>query len=492
MTYSSQGSHRQRVLMELRPCFDGFAGIPQETRVLFSTFHQIANVDPAGLILHPSKRLARSVPRQRQRATASSFDRVGRLIISSEDDDPATPLDLLRMKTERGRETIALMASTTTGTALTPTLVDAANFVDYFWERLFEKGLDPSQIELVRNAEYRAIRPSWLGLHNIGVTGRYPKLDTQGFDVFIAHTPWPTRVSKATRLVVRYHDAIPIFHPHQIKYPAMHQAHHRRALAMNAKSAVFVCVSEASRSDLLKIVPEVEDRSTVIPTSVSPQFFPDPQADEVIHNIIRRKRQGDPEPEELNGEPFRYVLIVSTIEPRKNHVRFIDAWERMSSLDPSLHLIVVGSLGWGQGPVMKRLEEPKRSGRAFHLTKLSTEELRAVYSNAEAVVCPSVVEGFDLSGVEAMMTGTPVIASNLAVHREVYGDAAEYFDPYVVDDIGQALWNVLQGPEAPSIRARLSALGEKQSRKFTREEMTTAWADFFEDLAAERYPFPNA
>jgi len=312
-------------------------------------------------------------------------------------------------------------------------------------------------------------------------------MDTRGIDTFVAQTPWPSKIHPSTKLVIRYHDAIPIFHPHQIKYPAMHQAHHYRALKMNAKTATFVCTTEAARSDLLDVVPEAEERSTVINTSVSPQFYAEPKTDEQIISIVNRRMSKRPSASKPIEAPFRYALVVSTIEPRKNHVRLVDAWERVNRLDPDLSLVVVGSPGWGRGEALKRLRQPISDRRAFHLTQLSTEELRSIYSNAEIVVCPSVAEGFDLSGAEAMMCGAPVIASDIPVHREVYADAADYFDPYVIDEIAMLLYEVTSGPDGAEARERLRAAGANRAKRYTRQVMSDAWGGFFDDLAAGKF-----
>ncbi len=475
-----------KVMMELRPCFDGFAGIPQETRVLFSSLHELSGVDPTGLILHPSRRLARgNLSRLDAKRPSAALDRLGRLIISSEASEPATKVEDWRMRSERPRELASLMASTGSGVPIPQYPVDTGDFADYFWQRLFAKGLAPEEMDLVRNARFHAMRPSWLALHSMGLLRRYPVLDTTGTDVLIAHTPWPTRVSGSTRLVVRYHDAIPIFHPHQIKHPRMHQFHHFNALQSNAEHAVFVCVSEATREDLLKVVPHVEDRTHVIPTSVSSDFFPDELLDNTLVDIVRSYLQGGKPPaQRADDSNLRYLLAVSTIEPRKNHLRLIEAWEKLNRRDRNLKLILVGSVGWSQGPIMNRLKKGKQRGDVYHLAGVPTEDLRSLYSNAEAVVCPSVAEGFDMSGIESMMCGTPVIASDIPVHRENYGRAALYFNPYSTQELVEVASGLLYGANPMSRREALTQAGFTQSKPFRRSDLTQRWGHFFDELRA--------
>jgi glycosyltransferase involved in cell wall biosynthesis len=473
-------------MMELRPCFDGFAGIPQETRVLFSSFHELNNIDPTGLVLHPSRRLARVAPK-RKSSDSYNISRLGRLIISSEESEAATPFDRIRMDSERPRELMSLLATTSLNTKITPVAIDTTEFADYFWQRLFSKGLAPDELDRVRDAKYSSIRPSWLGMHSMGSTGRYPMMDTSDTDVFVAHTPWPTRISPKTELVIRYHDAIPVFHPHQIKHPAMHHNHHYRSLLSNAERATFVCVSEATRADLLKLVPQAEDRSPVIPTSVSSDFYPQVDDDLQIADVIRSYLQGGKPPQRQGHEEVQYLLMVSTIEPRKNHLRLIEAWERVRRKMSHLKLVIVGGSGWSSGPVMQQMKKWKQRGDLFHLTNVPTADLRLLYSNAEAVVCPSVAEGFDMSGIEGMMCGAPIIASDLPVHRENYDQAALYFNPYSTEELVEVINGFLTGPHRSERIDAMRFNGLVHAKSYRRGDLAQRWGEFFEQLRAGKF-----
>ncbi|NNE73611.1 MAG: glycosyltransferase family 4 protein [Acidimicrobiales bacterium] len=450
------------------------------------------NIDPTGLINHSNRRLTRSTPGYWQaKDTASQLDRVSRLIVSCEDDEPATPLDKLKQRTERPRSVMSLTASTTSGIPIPIHDVSGELFSDYLWQRLFEKGLAPAEFQRVRHAKYVSIRPSWLSMHSMGSLRRYPKLDTSDFDIFIAHTPWPSQVSPNTELIVRYHDAIPIFHPHQIKLPAMHQFHHSSALRSNAQEASFVCTSEATRRDLVTLYPHLEERSLVIPTSVSADFYPEPASDDTVLQVITANRLGGKPPRQQrkdNDDDFRYLLIVSTIEPRKNHLRLIDAWDRIRrDIDDDLNLVIVGSPGWGQGPIMQRIKKGQASGGLYHLAGVPTSDLRLLYSNAAATVCPSVIEGFDMSGIEAMFCGSPVVASDISVHTENYGDAAVYFEPYDPQNLVEVLENLLYSDYTNSQRNELVHRGLTHCKIYRRAELADRWGAVFENIRAGKF-----
>jgi glycosyltransferase involved in cell wall biosynthesis len=477
--------------MELRPCFDGFAGIPQETRVLFSQFHDLDGVAVTGMLNHPARRIQRSVPgRFAPNDVASTLDRVAKMIISCENDEAATPIEQLMMKSARYRSVVSLAATCLTGLQIPTDPVESKMFTDYIWQRLFAKGLSPTEVERIHNAEYVSIRPSWLSMHTMGAIKRYPKLDTRGYDIFIAQTPWPSLVSPSTSLIVRYQDAIPMFHPHQIKHPAMHQFHHSSALRSNTRSATFVCSSESTRQDLLTLYPALEHRSPIIPVSVSGDFYPEEAAPDVVGEVVRAHQQGGKPPtRSSDGEhSFRYLLMVSTVEPRKNHLALIEAWEQLRrDVDPGLNLVIVGSFGWNHGAIAQRMKKWQQRGGLYHLSGVPTSDLRLLYSNATATVCPSVVEGFDLSGVESMFCGAPVAASDIPVHREVFGDGALYFDPYDSHDLVETLKEQVYSPNALARREAMVIAGFTQSKLFQRTELADRWGELFQDVRAGKY-----
>jgi glycosyltransferase involved in cell wall biosynthesis len=97
-------------------------------------------------------------------------------------------------------------------------------------------------------------------------------------------------------------------------------------------------------------------------------------------------------------------------------------------------------------------------------------------------VCPSFGEGFGFSGVEAMRCGGVVAASDLPVHREVYGDAAEYFSPYSASEIKASLERLL-GDGAAARRAALLACASDVVARYLPERVLPQWQAFVTDVA---------
>jgi glycosyltransferase involved in cell wall biosynthesis len=300
----------------------------------------------------------------------------------------------------------------------------------------------------------------------------------------IAETPYPGRVMPGTRLVVRYHDAIPMLMPHTISDRSYHQASHYQALKRNvADGAWFACVSDATRKDLLSVFPEVADRAVTIHNMVSHHYYGEESSARLVPEIanIRRSQSikaGGGRMWAAADADRPYLLMVSTIEPRKNHLALLSAWEQLrTELLPDLQLVLVGELGWDHKAIVKRLRPWLDRGGLHLLEDVPAPELRLLYRHAAATVCPSFGEGFDFSGVEAMRCGGVVAASDIPVHHDIFADAAEYFSPYSPGQLADALRRLLSN-EAQPRRQVLVSRGAEVSGRYLPERVLPRWQDF--------------
>lgn len=510
--------------MELRPALDGYYGIPQETRLLFSALSRIPGIRLAGL-LQMSKRSLRGGIYGRKRADAAAraqqssavvVSLKGRSTIDWKDDAAEWLRDLLASLGLRWRAWFG-------GGGVRTGQFDAGPFADYLWQELFGRTLPVSERDTVLAVlRYHVCAMPWRLMHLAGIEraklfgrSRYARVDTKGADIFIAQTPYPGRVAKGTALVVHYHDAIPVLMPHTISDRAFHQASHFHALAANVRDgAYFACVSETTRAALTGLFPQAAARAVTIHNMLPAHYFPAPPEPERIPALVRRyphteftgkvkaaaagknrektwtlyRKFGSEEAraaflQASLGPGARFLLMVSTIEPRKNHARLLAAWEALHAQDPQLKLIFVGHIGWDYEQALDAMLPWIEEGSLFLLHNVPADSLRLFFRQALVTICPSTGEGFDFSGIEAMRCAGVVAASDIAVHREVYGDATVYFDPYDTATLVDVLRELIYGEDAEARREALRARGVEHSLQYLPERILPQWDRFLRQIA---------
>jgi glycosyltransferase involved in cell wall biosynthesis len=487
-----------KLLLELRPALDGHAGIPQETRLLFSGLAGMDGIEVLGLVQSSSLPIDRGLPLRHGVAvtgltSAERIDRLSRVVVSMQPRAGVNRLEDLRRRWRRYGLPLAAAAKSLLGLSVPLTGFDATHFKDFVWRTMFAKTLPLSDFDLVTSRDFRILSEPYSVTATLGALGGFfgapvfPRVDTRGVDVLLAETPWPARPAPGTALVVRYHDAVPLLMPHTIKNRAQHRAAHFHALRRNARDgAWFACVSEATRADLLSVLPEVERRTVTIPNMVlhrpDSEIGPIERVPEIVWS---RKNRAAPlaggaalQDADLPDGRLDYLLMVSTIEPRKNQAALLDAWELLrSGRFPGLHLVLVGGMGWQHEDIIERFVPWLGRGGLHLLSDVPAADLRTLYRHARATVCPSLSEGFDFSGIEAMQCGGAVVASDIRVHRDVFAAAAEYFNPYAASELAQALESVID-PAQQRRRQELVDAGREVAALYRPEVVLPMWRDF--------------
>jgi glycosyltransferase involved in cell wall biosynthesis len=190
----------------------------------------------------------------------------------------------------------------------------------------------------------------------------------------------------------------------------------RRILEGFRQSAHVACDSIATRDEIRKFDLVPDQRLSVVPLGVHPACTPSPN-DTADREAVRL----------LNGFSGPALLHVGSTLPRKRIDIVLRTFAAARARHPDLRLIRVG------GPMTKAQSELARDlgldGCIFEMPFLDRPVLAAIYRKATLVLQPSDAEGFGLPVAEAMACGTPVVASGLAVLREVGGCAAVYCPP---------------------------------------------------------------
>lgn len=207
------------------------------------------------------------------------------------------------------------------------------------------------------------------------------------------------------------------------------------------RSDRIITVSAAVAAELAAAYPETRDRIVAVPNGV---------------------RQPDVTPVARHHEPT--VLMVGTVEPRKNHRAALDAMWIVRQRVHDARLVIVGRAGWRSDDIAAAISAGEAEGWVRWLRAADDEALARAYSEAAVFLYPSWYEGFGLPVLEAMAHGLPVLTGDTAALREAGGDAALYVDPGNPDAIAERLIFLL---ESAAERERLARLGLAQARRYS-------------------------
>jgi glycosyltransferase involved in cell wall biosynthesis len=251
-------------------------------------------------------------------------------------------------------------------------------------------------------------------------------------------------VRSAVPLVVTFHDLAVLRHPET--FNRWTRTYSRLALPRVAQAARrLIAVSEFTKRELIELLHVPEEKVRVIPNAVGPPF--------------------EAEGEAAAGD---YVLVVSTLEPRKNLPRLVEGFRRAGM--NGCRLLVAGMSGWG---------DIKVTGNDVEwLGFVSDDELARLYRGARCVAYMSPYEGFGLPVLEAMASGAPVVAGRNEASEELAGGAAVLVDPLDPDAIAAGL------AEAVDRTDELRALGLERARAFDWREVARATAEVYREAAA--------
>lgn len=213
------------------------------------------------------------------------------------------------------------------------------------------------------------------------------------------------------RAIYLIHDLIPLTHP-QFCRPGERVKHDRRMRNALASGSGIIVNSRVTGDELCRFACTAAQN---VPPVLAAWLGVEPL----------------PEPGRLAAlKP--YFITVGTIEARKNHLLLLDVWERLveSMGDQAPKLIIAGGRGWEAQQAFDRLDRGgSLRGHVRELNDCTDADLAGWIARARALLMPSFVEGYGLPVMEALRLGTPVIASDLAVYREVVGDVPTYVDP---------------------------------------------------------------
>lgn len=218
------------------------------------------------------------------------------------------------------------------------------------------------------------------------------------------------------------------------------------------RAAGLIAVSEHTKNDAVRILRLDPARIRVIHPGVPESYFS--VSAESITSAADKHNLRVP-----------YFLFVGTIEPRKNVDNLLRAWNSLPrSFRMENELVIVGMQGWNAESTMRRLiQAGADSAGVKYLGYVPESSLPGIIAGAQALVYPSLYEGFGIPVAQAMAAGCPVITSNVSSLPEVTSGAALLIDPMSVSELSAAMRAMI---DSPGVRARLRADGLRIAERY--------------------------
>ncbi len=284
----------------------------------------------------------------------------------------------------------------------------------------------------------------------------YPKLDKLigEADVFFSSHFLATPVSKKCRKITTFHDLSFLHYPEFFSLRKKYWHFIQRPKKQAKESDRIIAISESTKKDLVNFYKVPESKIKVIYSGVSQSMTLLEKNDKKLKSVKEKYSLFD-----------EFILYLGTIEPRKNIVGIIKAFEGIRE-KKRIKLVLAGALGWLYEDILKEIKSSKFAEDIIFLGFVDDKDKVGLYNLASVFVYPSFFEGFGFPPLEAMACGTPVVTSNCSSLPEVVGDAALMVDPYKPSEIADAIWILL---EDDKLRNLYKEKGILRAKKFSWE-----------------------
>jgi glycosyltransferase involved in cell wall biosynthesis len=257
---------------------------------------------------------------------------------------------------------------------------------------------------------------------------------------------------KRIKTVAVIHDLAVHYYPEYFTYKDWLLLHVFSAYAAREADEI-ITVSKATAMDVTKFYGRTKNVHVVHHGVDSDRFrLPNEEELDVSWNRLKETYPNLKKP---------YLLYVGQIQPRKNLIRLIDAFEKIKKEGSELQLVIAGSHGWLNKPIEKRIADSKAKEDIILTGRVEDELLPAFYWHAESFVLPSLYEGFGMPILEAFACGCPVLTSNVSSMPEVAGKAAVLVEPINVDSIVRGIREVIKR------KGELKQLGLERVKEFS-------------------------
>jgi len=261
-----------------------------------------------------------------------------------------------------------------------------------------------------------------------------PKLDKLlgGTDVFFSPHFLTAPISKNCKKVTTFHDLSFLHYPEFFSFRKKYWHFIQRSQKQASDSDKIIAISESTKEDIVNFYKIPETNIHVVYSGVSEEMKPLKKDDKELKRV-----------KEKYSLPNEFILYLGTIEPRKNIIGIIKAFEGIRERRDT-KLVLAGAFGWLYEDILKEAKGSRFSDDIIFLGFVDDPDKTGLYNLAEVFVYPSFFEGFGFPPLEAMACGTPVVTSNCSSLPEVVGEAALMVDPYKPSEIADAVWMLLE------------------------------------------------
>lgn len=230
------------------------------------------------------------------------------------------------------------------------------------------------------------------------------------------------------------------------------------------KAKKIIAVSKTTKKDIIKHYNISEEKIEVVyngyEKKIKNQKSP-PEADPPLAEKIKNTNQ------KSNILKKQYILYVGTLQPRKNLVTLIQAFQTFKRLNQEFKLVIAGKKGWLYQEIFNRVKALNLTNDVIFTDYISDNQLMSLYQNAFCFILPSFYEGFGIPILEAMSFGCPVICSFTSSLPEIGGDTCLYFDPSDANDLVEKM-KILK--ENKNLRKELIKKGKERVKLFSWEK----------------------
>ena len=325
-------------------------------------------------------------------------------------------------------------------------------------------------------------RPFDRFLHRFWGYSMWLRARARWFDVFhvvdhsYAHL---VHVLPAHKTVVTCHDVdafLSIVQP-ELTTSKMPSLLARLVLSGMRKAAYVTCDSQATYDDIRRYGLIPEERLVIVPNGTHPSFseHPSKTSDEALARMLEGRKDDVIE-----------LLHVGTTIPRKRIDVLLHVLAAVRAVRPDVRLLKAGGTFTGEQRELVRSLGLERS--VVELPFLGSDELASLYRRAAMVLVTSDREGFGLPVAEAMACGTPVVATDLPVLREVGGSAAVYCPIGDIPAWRDVVLSLIQERRDPAARSNRRTMGLKQAGAFTWDKYAGAMAGIYARMATRQEP----